>query len=151
MPNWHYLFFKDYDRVYPKKEGTLMKDFIQKHIKIISILVVIIIFIVIYLLYNFIINPKDEFGSRCQTLYNQSQYKLITGDTIDIPESSCFVSECCSYVATFRTKMNEEDLKKQLAELEQELNATYTNLDFKTSSKKHKLYNSYTITYSYKG
>ena len=128
-----------------------MKGFIQKHIKIISVLVVIMIFIVIYLLYNFIINPRDELGNRCQTLYNQSQYKLATGDIIDIPQNSCFVSECCSHVATFRTKINEEDLKKQLDELEQKLNATYANLDFKISYKKHKLYNSYSITYFYKG
>ena len=91
MPNWHYLFFKDYDRVYPKKEGTLMKDFIQKHLKIISVFAVLLIFTVIYLFYNFIMNPKDELGNRCQTLYNQSQYKLITGDVIAVPENSRFV------------------------------------------------------------
>ena len=94
---------------------------------------------------------RDELGNRCQTIYNQSQYKLATGDIIDIPQNSCFVSECCSHVATFRTKMNEEDLKKQLDELERKLNATYANLDFKISYKKHKLYNSYSITYFYKG
>lgn len=95
-------------------------------------------------------NPKDELGNRCQTLYNQSQYKLITGDVIAIPENSCFVSECCSYVATFRSKMKSENLKKQLDELEANLKDTYENLDFKISMNEHNLYNSYSITYSYR-
>ena len=71
-----------------------------------------ILLVSIYLVYNFIINPRDEFGNRCRTLYNQKQYELVTKDKIDIPEKSCFVSECCSHVATFRSKKDYESLTK---------------------------------------
>lgn len=46
--------------------------------------------------------------------------------------------------------MKSENLKKQLDELEANLKDTYENLDFKISMNEHNLYNSYSITYSYR-
>ena len=106
-----------------------------------------ILLVSIYLVYNFIINPRDEFGNRCQTLYNQKQYELVTKDKIDIPEKSCFVSECCSHVATFRSKKNYESLTKELENLEKSLNSVYSNLEFEINVTQHDFYNTYIIKY----
>mgnify|MGYP001862126494 CR=1 FL=1 len=87
-----------------------MKNKILKSKKIILFGICLIV-IIVYCIYNFVLNPRDVYGNRCHTFYNQNQYQLVNGDTINIPNNSCFVSECCEYVATFRSKMKVEDLQ----------------------------------------
>lgn len=111
------------------------------------IISILILLVSIYLVYNFIINPRDELGNRCQTLYNQKQYELVTKDKIDIPEKSCFVSECCSHVATFRSKKDYESLTKELENLEKSLNSVYSDLEFEIKVTQHDFYNTYIIKY----
>ena len=111
---------------------------------------IFLIVIFMYCIYNFVLNPRDLLGNRCQTLYNQNQYKLVTGDVIDIPNNSCFVSECCQHVAFFRSKKNIEELQNELDDLEKELNTKYSDLEFETSVTEEKFFNVFTINYHYK-
>lgn len=100
-----------------------------------------------FCLYNYVINPQDEVGYRCQTPYNQSKHKLVTGEEIDILGSSCFVADCCMYTSTFRTKISFEELKEKAANLEKQLNEKYPNKKIKVNCKDGKRYREYSIFY----
>ena len=126
-----------------------MKNKIRKGKKIILFGICLIV-IIVYCIYNFVLNPRDVYGNRCHTFYNQNQYQLVNGDTINIPNNSCFVSECCEYVATFRSKMKVEDLQNDLKILENKLNAKYTNLEFEIKVSEEKMFNTFTINYHHK-
>lgn len=114
---------------------------------IIIIAIIVLVLIGGFCLYNYVINPLDETGYRCQTWYNISKHKLVTGEEIEVLEGSCFVADCCMYTSTFRTKMSYEELKKKASELEKELNENYPNKKFKITSSDGKLYREYTIFY----
>jgi len=103
-----------------------------------------------YISYNLIINPKDIYGEKCSTFYNQNSYLLKNAQTIDIPKNSCFVNECCSYVARFRSKESYDKLEKELKELEKALNEKYTNMHFKIKISNERFYRSYSIEYNYR-
>lgn len=128
-----------------KMRCSLKNSLKSKKFLIFTILLILVLGI--YLIYDFIINPKDEFGNRCQILYNQSQYELFTKDIIDISKKSCFVSECCSHAAIFRSKKDYNELKEELEELEKKLNFAYPKLKFEISVEHHSFYNSYIIKY----
>ena len=123
---------------------------LKEHKRLVYVILIILILCIIYLIYNFIINPRNELGNRCETSYNQSTYKLVSGELIEIPNNSCFVSECCSHTATFRSKKKIEDLKNELATLEEELNTKYPDMEFNITVSEHNFYNEYYITYSKK-
>lgn len=116
-----------------------------------KILVLLIIFIFLgiglFCLYEFILNPLDEIGYRCQTPYNQSKYRFVTGGEIDILKNSCFVADCCMHTASFRTKMSYEELKIKAQELEKQIKEKYPDKNAKVNIKDGKFFRTYSIFY----
>lgn len=115
--------------------------------KVIIVAIVVVVLIGVFCLYNYLLNPLDEVGYRCQTLYNQKKHKLITGEEIDILDNSCFVADCCMYTSMFRTKMSYEELKEKARKLEKNLNEKYPKKKIRVNTGDGKLYRTYSIFY----
>lgn len=114
---------------------------------LITIVVILASISACILAYNFIINPYDEYGNRCKTFYNQNNYKSLVGLEMDIPDNSCFVNECCSNVAFFRSKEKMDDLQKEVNNLKEKLELLYPEYKFHTNVREDKLYRTYWIEY----
>lgn len=118
----------------------------NKKIYVVVLVCLTLILSIIYY-YNNIINPKDIYGNRCQTFYSENEYTLKNGEKIEIPSNSCFVSECCSTVITFRSKHSYDELSKELQNLENYLNNKYTNMKFKINISSERTFRTYSIEY----
>ena len=88
----------------------------KKSCKIILIISVIFIGLAI-IFYYFIYNPRNDFGNRCQTGYNLSNYEYSDGFKIDVPKNRCFVNACCMIGHRFRTHESYDSLNNKLKKL----------------------------------
>lgn len=112
------------------------------------IVVLVVLVILAFCIWSFGFNPYDELGRKCQTFYNQSSYQLVDGPEISIPSNSCFVEDCCSHVASFRTTMKYDELETYLENLEQEMEKEYPNLTFEaTAGEGNLFFRTYSIYY----
>ncbi len=112
------------------------------------ILIISTMFIALAIAFYFLIyNPKNNFGERCQTGYNLSNYEYSDGFKIDIPKNSCFVNTCCMIGHRFRTHENYDSLNNKLKKIIDDYNKTNNDRKISYTIEKHLWYNEYTIGY----
>ena len=85
----------------------------SKIILIISITIIALAIAFYFLIYN----PRNNFGERCQTGYNLSNYEYSDGFKIDVPKNRCFVNACRMIGHRFRTHESYDSLNNKLKKL----------------------------------
>lgn len=122
-----------------------MKKWFKKYWWAVALVVLILLALLIW---NVFLNPRDVLGRKCQTFYNQSSYTLNNGIEVPLPSNSCFVGECCSYTASFRTFMSREDVEEYQKNLEEEIHSKYPEMSFTISVEDHTFFRTINITYN---
>ncbi len=113
----------------------------KKNIWIVLIASILTLFVV----YICFFHQKEE---SCNLIHS---YQLIDSEIeIPIPKNSCFISECCEYVASFQTKMKEQELQKELDDLQQKWQEIAEDYTFTYHISEQKTYRGYSIYYQKK-
>lgn len=129
----------------------LQKINLKKHF---FLLVLVLVLLFCFGMYFFFINPEDEvLKKRCKSGYKENTFQLFSSEQyeIEIPDSSCFIGECCQYSASFRSKKSMDDLKNDLKKVDEDLKTKYPDIDYEIVGVKDNIFfREYSIRYNKK-